>query len=122
MGNTKHLSPHNKNITMATQTDEWNNLSAGQQERVETFANYAFPSSWDNWKYMGEVTQQCLAKDGIDEPLQLLGKFLLMRKDVDEFANFLNSLSYKGSKIQRARVIGLELLQWCHTHKMLLSD
>lgn len=84
-----------------------------QLSPIDNFAENQFPETWQEWFGVGLLNTNNLKEHGIESPIELLGKFLLMKKDTFEFYNYLRSC-----KIQNVKMITLQLLSWCEFHKL----
>lgn len=93
-------------------SDEWmHDLTDRTKDHIKSFQNSQYPETWADFDGIGPIAANTFAAIGIGNPIQLLGKFLLLNKDVAEFYAFLTS-----NGIPTPRVLLLKLWAWCSVH------
>ena len=80
---------------------------------IAYFGENRFPCNFGDWQGIGAASKKGLAAQGIAEPVQLLGHFLMLRKNPVTFEAFLDKA---GVAAAAARLIRAQLQEWCQIH------
>ena len=80
------------------------------------FGESRFPCNFGGWQGIGAVSKRGLEAQGITEPLQLLGHFLVLKKDPATFEAFLHKAGVVAASAQSIRA---QLQEWCQTHDVI---
>ena len=80
---------------------------------VADFGESRFPCNFGDWQGIGAVSKKGLKGAGITEPVQLLGHFLVLKKDPVTFEAFLDKAGVVAASAQSIRA---QLQEWCQTH------
>ena len=79
------------------------------------FGENRFPCNFGGWQGIGAASKKCLEAQGITEPVQLLGHFLVLKKDPGTFEAFLDKAGVVAAAAQSIRA---QLQEWCQIHDL----
>ncbi len=82
-------------------------------QMITYFGESRFPCNFGDWPGIGAVSKKALAAQGIAEPVQLLGHFLMLKKNPVTFEAFLDKA---GVVAAAAQLILAQLQEWCQIH------
>lgn len=94
-------------------------FSERTQGMINEFGENRFPSTFKDWKGIGDVSQKALKAQGITEPVQLLGHFLMLKMNADTFEAFLEKA---GVASAYKRSVRAQLQEWCQIHDVRLGE
>ena len=83
---------------------------------VTDFGESRLPCNFGGWQGIGAASKKCLEAHGITEPVQLLGHFLVLKKDPGTFEAFLDKAGVVAASAQSIRA---QLQEWCQTHDVI---
>lgn len=84
-------------------------------EMIAYFGENRFPCNFGDWQGIGAVSKKALEAHGIAEPVQLLGHFLMLKKNPVTFEAFLDKA---GVVAAPAQLIRAQLQEWCQIHDL----
>ena len=90
-----------------------NLFSERTMQVIADFGENRFPCNFGDWQGIGAVSKKGLDAQGITEPVQLLGHFLMLKKNPVTFEAFLDKAGVVTSAAQSIRA---QLQEWCHIH------
>lgn len=82
-------------------------------QMIADFGESRFPCNFGEWQGIGAASKKGLEAQGITEPVQLLGHFLMLKKDPATFEALLDKA---GVVAAAARSIRAQLQEWCQIH------
>jgi hypothetical protein len=82
-------------------------------QMITDFGENRFPRNFRDWKGIGAVSKKGLDAQGIVEPVQLLGHFLMLKKDPVPFEALLAKAGVVATAAQSIRA---QLQEWCLIH------
>jgi hypothetical protein len=82
-------------------------------QMIADFGESRFPCNFGEWQGIGAASKKGLEAHGITEPVQLLGHFLMLKKDPATFDALLDKA---GVVAASARSIRAQLQEWCQIH------
>jgi hypothetical protein len=82
-------------------------------QMISYFGESRFPGNFGDWQGIGAVTKKALEAQGIAEPVQLLGHFLVLKKNPVAFEDFLDKAGVVAAQLIRA-----QLQDWCQIHDL----
>jgi hypothetical protein len=80
---------------------------------IAYFGESRFPGNFGDWPGIGAVSKKALEAQGIAEPVQLLGHFLMLKKNPVTFEAFLDKAGVVVAPLIRA-----QLQEWCQIHDL----
>jgi hypothetical protein len=90
-----------------------NHFGERTMQMITWFGESRFPCNFGDWQGIGAVSKKALAAQGIAEPVQLLGHFLMLKKNPVTFEAFLDKA---GVVAAAAQLILAQLQEWCQIH------
>ena len=78
---------------------------------IADFGENRFPCNFGDWQGIGAVSKKGLDAQGITEPVQLLGHFLMLKKNPVTFEAVLDKAG-----VAAAQSIRAQLQEWCQIH------
>ena len=78
---------------------------------IADFGENRLPCNFGEWQGIGAVSKKGLKARGITEPVQLLGHFLVLKKNPVTFEAFLDEAG-----VVAAQSIRAQLQAWCQIH------
>ena len=82
---------------------------------IAYFGENRFPCTFGDWQGIGAVSKKALEAQRIAEPVQLLGHFLMLKKNPVTFEAFLDRA---GVVAAPAQLIRAQLQEWCQIHDL----
>jgi hypothetical protein len=82
-------------------------------QMIADFGENRFPCNFGDWQGIGAVSKKGLEAQGIAEPVQLLGHFLMLKKNPVTFEAFLDKAGVVAAAAQSIRA---QLQEWCQIH------
>jgi hypothetical protein len=90
-----------------------NPFSERTMQMIADFGENRFPCNFGDWQGIGAVSKKGLEAQGIAEPVQLLGHFLMLKKNPVTFEAFLDKAGVVAAAAQSIRA---QLQEWCQIH------
>jgi hypothetical protein len=92
-----------------------NHFSERTMQMIAYFGENRFPCTFGDWQGIGAVSKKALEAQRIAEPVQLLGHFLMLKKNPVTFEAFLDRA---GVVAAPAQLIRAQLQEWCQIHDL----